>query len=597
MRSPALPLRVLLALTLGFVGLASFGCGPGDELRFVGGDGIVRGTILNGLSPSEPEGQVKVSLQGVDTKGGSTRPDGTYELRDVSPGLYDLVAEKLVSGTERRVRLRFIEVIADDVVNLPDLTLGLAGSLSGTAVLTGSGTGNPVAPDNSGIQVSVIGTTLTALTDAAGSWAIEPVEAGEYALRFERDAFVADVVHQVSVATSANTTVGTVTLDRLDPPRTGDLQGLVQLEAASASDHSGVTVSLEGTGRTQVTTPGGAWRFANLPLGSYQVRFTHPDYFEGTQENLLVISGQPTTSAPTLTLSNHRLLHSTLSVSGLALSPSGNQIAYLTNQGNSSEIGLILPSVNATPQTITSGAQAAAGRGIEWRPDEQEIFFTHFTGDAVNAFQPARVADNGLDFRPLLAAGTDYFLGTFSPGAGRELAYYLTNNLQAVELGTDSLGRTTLETATIRVVGASIGQLTEMGGIEWGNTGRLVFDREAGTAAPAEVFTVLASGNFPPVALGPRRVDPPTDTGALLNGRFQSPTFSPDYSRVAFSLEAGSGTDPEGIYIVDIDGANARQVSTEAGRYLDWAPDGTRILYARESDDRLAELRVPTALR
>lgn len=585
--------HALLALLLG---LATFGCGPGDEFRFIGGDGVVRGTILDGGNPNAPVGQARVSLLGVASASTSTRQDGLFELRDVRPGLYDLVADRTIGTEDRRVRLRFIEVVADQTLDLPDLTLDLPGSVQGSAVLTGSGVGNPVAPDNSGINVSLIGTTLRTITDAAGNWAISPVEIGSYAIRFDKEQFVAQVVHDVSVARAATTTVPLVILDRLEPPRRGTLRGRVLLESADGGDASGVTVRVDGTVRSLVTTPGGSWAFDDLPVGVYQIAFTHPDYFEGRLQDQQIRSGFPLTTAPDLTLSNHKVLDPTLQVSGLSEAPSGNQLAFLTLGGNASEVGLLAPDGQGFRQIITSGANAAAGRGLEWTRDERELFFVQFTGDPVNAFRPVRVSDTGADLRGLLAPGTDYFLGTFAPD-GSQLAYYLTNSLMAVNLGQDSQSRTTLVTSTIRTVAAGIGQLTELNGIEWANTGRLLFDREAGTASPVDVFTVLASGGFPPQALGPRRRDPPADTGAALNGRFQSPTFSPDFSRAAFSLETGSGTDAAGIYLADVDGENARMISTEPGRYLDWSVDGTRIYYVRELDDRPAVLKVPRALQ
>ena len=584
--------------------LVAAGCGPGDEFRFVGGDGIVRGTILNGLSPSEPEGQVRVSLLGPGTSSSSTatRQDGTFEMRSVTPGLYDLVADKTIDGDDRRVRLRFVEVVEDQFLDLPDLTLDQPGSISGTVLLTGAGPANPVAPDHSGTQVSLIGTTLNTVTDATGAYSLAPVEVGEYQIRFERDEFMAAVISDVDVPPATATTVTTATLERLDPPATGALLGTVALEAAPGGDNSGVTVTLEGTTRTLVTTSGGSWRFDDLPVGSYQVLLTHPDYFESRVTDQQVVSGLPENTVAPLTLSNHKVLSSGLTVTGLAESPSGNQLAYLTSGGNASEVGLLAPDGSAFQSVITQGAEAAADRGLAWHPDESEIFFVQFTGDSVNAFQPAMVpATGGTDnARGLLAPGTDYFLGDFSPrGAGNlyELGFYLTNNLQAVVLdeqaGTD---RTELVTATIRPLATSVGQLTELGGFEWGNTGRIVFSRE-GNALPSDVLTVLASGAFPPVMLAPRRQDPPGDNGMALTGRFQAPTFSPDFSRVAFSIEAGSGGDPEGVYIADIDGENAEQVTAEAARHLDWSNDGTKIYYVRASDGRPAVLKIPARLR
>lgn len=580
------------------------GCGPGDEFRFVGGDGIVRGTILNGLSPSEPEGQVRVSLLGPGTASASTasRQDGSFEMRSVTPGLYDLVADKTIDGTNRRVRLRFVEVVEDQFLDLPDLTLDLPGSVAGTVLLTGAGAGNPVAPDHSGTQVSLIGTTLSTVTDAAGAFLLEPVEVGEYQIRFERDDFVAEVFSDIDVPPSTAVTLTTATLDRLDPPATGALLGIVALEAAPGGDSSGVTVSLEGTTRSLVTTPGGTWRFDDLPVGSYQVLFTHPDYFETRVVDQQVVSGLPENTVPPVTVANHQVLSETLVVSGLAEAPSGNQLAFLTNGGNASEVGLLSPDGAAFQMVITGGAKAAADRGLAWHPDESEIFFVQFTGDPVNAFQPAMVPATGgtNNARGLLAPGTDYFLGDFSPrGAGNlhELGFYLTNTLMAAvvdeQVGTN---RTEIVTATTRTLAASVGQLTELGGFEWGNTGRIVFSRE-GNALPTDVLTVLASGGFPPVMLAPRRQDPPGDNGMALTGRFQAPTFAPDFSRVAFSIEAGSGGDPEGIYIADIDGENAEQVSVEPARHLDWSVDGTKIYYVREADGRPSVLKIPARLR
>lgn len=586
------------------LGLVAVGCGPGDEFRFVGGDGVVRGTILNGLSPSEPEGQVRVSLLGPGTSSASTatRQDGRFEMRRVTPGLYDLVANKTIDGTERRVRLRFVEVVEDQFLDLPDLTLDLPGSVSGTVLLTGAGPGNPVAPDHSGTVVSLIGTTLNTVTDAAGAYTLEPVEVGEYQIRFERSDFVAQVFSDVDVPPDTALTLATFTLDRLDPPATGALLGTAILEAAPGGDNSGISVTLEGTTRTLVTTSGGSWRFDDLPVGTYQVLLTHPDYFDSRVLDSQVVSGLPENTVAPVTLSNHRELSETLVVTGLAEAPSGNQLAFLSNGGNASEVGLLSPDGSAFQMVITQGAEAAADRGLAWHPDESEIFFIQFTGDPVNAFQPALVpATGGTDnARGLLAPGTDYFLGDFSPrGAGNlhELGFYLTNNLQAVVVDEAAgTGRTELVTATVRPLAASVGQLTELGGFEWGNTGRVVFSRE-GNSLPSDVLTVLASGGFPPVGLAPRRQDPPGDDGTPLVGRFQAPTFSPDFSRVAFSIEAGSGGDPDGVYIADIDGENAEQISAESARHLDWSMDGTKIYYVREANGRPSVLKVPARLR
>ncbi len=577
------------------VALLAIGCGPGDDILFTRLPGVVRGTILDGLEPSVPVGQARVSLLGVRSSSSFTRPDGTFELRDVRPGLYDLVADKVIGGASRRVRLRFVEVVDGQVVSLPDLELEVPGSVSGTVLLTGAGPGNPVAPDNAGVEVELIGTTLRALSAADGSWSITPVEQGEYAIRFRRANFEGITVHNVGVTAGANTVVPAVTLARLDPPRTGTLRGRVVLEARPGNDFSGVTVSVLGTTRSLVTTPGGDWWFQDLVVGSYDVGFSHPDYYDDRIDDLLVVSGVPVTVATDKVLSNHKVLDTTVRAGGLALAPSGNQLAYLTDGGNASDIGLLAPEGRVFNQVITTGVRASANRGLEWTQDERNLVFVQFQGSATAAFAPATVTDTGSAPRTLLASGSDYFVSTVSPD-NRELLFFLTQNLQAVRLDKDSAGRTIATTSTIRTVAAGLGDVTELNGADWATTGRITYDREVGTGQPDDVFTVLASGNFAPSRLGPIRRPPPHDTGAALQGRFQSPTFSPDASRIAFTLEPGSA-DPAGIWVVDVDGENAMQITSEPGQYLDWTPDGSRIYYVGLENRHPTVLKVPAFAR
>lgn len=572
------------------------GCGPGDEVLFSRIDGIVRGTILDGGDPSTAVGQARVTLFGVRNASSFTDQDGTFEIRSVPVGLYDLVAVGDVEGTERRVRLRFVEVVRGQVLDLPDLDLEDAGSVSGTVLLTGASAGNPAAPDNAGVIVELVGTELNTVSAADGSYSLPVVEQGDYVIRFQRDQFISESLHNVAVASGADTAVTTVTLQRLDPPRQGLLRGRVVLEAQPDQDFSGVRVVVDGTTRSLTTTVSGEWSFGALPVGTYDVSFSHPDYFDARQEDLQVIAGVPVTHAPQLTLSNHQVLDEGVTASGLAVSPSGNQLAFLTDNLNASEIGLLNPQGGTVfRQIITSGARAAANRGLEWSPDEDEIVYIRFNGGSVNAFQPVAVTDTGSAPRALLATGTDYFMGTFSPDR-EEMLFFLTQNLVAAEVEDDSTDRLVVATATTRTVAAGLGVITELNGTEWGNTGRVVYDFQVGTTADDDIFTVLASGSFPPVRLGPVRRPGPGTPAAPLVGPLNSPTFSPDFSRLAFSLEVG-GADPAGIYICDVDGTNAMQISSEPGRFLDWAPDGRHIYYVADDTRHPTSLKVPSSLR
>ena len=71
-----------------------------------------------------------------------------------------------------------------------------------------------------------------------------------------------------------------------------------------------------------------------------------------------------------------------------------------------------------------------------------------------------------------------------------------------------------------------------------------------------------------------------------------SPTFSPDWSRVAFVVDSPS-TSPHGIYISDVDGVDARRITEEVGRHLTWDSPGDKMYYIDEND-RICELLVPS---
>lgn len=59
-----------------------------------------------------------------------------------------------------------------------------------------------------------------------------------------------------------------------------------------AGDHSGILVTLEGSGLTALTDASGAYLFADVPAGTYTVMFTHEDFLATQVVNVVVLENE-----------------------------------------------------------------------------------------------------------------------------------------------------------------------------------------------------------------------------------------------------------------------------------------------------------------
>jgi len=60
-------------------------------------------------------------------------------------------------------------------------------------------------------------------------------------------------------------------------PKTATLQGMIT-DAETGESISGVTVGLIGTSYSAMSSGNGYYEIVNIPIGSYIIRFSHPDY-------------------------------------------------------------------------------------------------------------------------------------------------------------------------------------------------------------------------------------------------------------------------------------------------------------------------------
>ena len=575
--------------------LSILGCGPHDDIVWTPGNAKLSGHVRD--AQNSPLGQASVVLEGTKTYSTFTDKNGEYEIENIDEGMYDMVVHRTINGVDYRYRVRFLEMQNDEILSMLDIRLNTPGSIQGVATLRGSGQYNPTYPNNSNIRVEVVGTSIDTLTDANGNYTLSPVEvavglgqglsipaAATYELLFSRDGYGAKTIHNVSITPSTVTSIPAVELLPLSPSPIGALAGRVTLEAALNDDYANVKVSIDGTTKSILTTSGGYYRFNDLHAGVYNLRFQREDYFDHRQTELAVVAGIPVNPVPDVKLSNHRAISETVKAYDLALSPSGNQIAYITSEATEGgEIALIHPDGRTFNQVITSGAHAVGHRGLTWTHDEEELLFVRYIGGPVNAYTIGATTNIGSQTRSIMATGTDYFGVAWAPDK-KSFAYYLTTNLYAVDVDR-STGQTIAQTSTIRQI-VPVGNVTSWSGMEWANTGRIVYSPVI-SGGTSEVFVVLAGGGTsmalnPTLPGGATTVFPP----------LYSPTFSPDWSRVAFVVDSPS-TSPHGIYVSDVDGIDARRLTETVGRHLTWDSPGEKIYYIDDSD-HICELLVPT---
>jgi Tol biopolymer transport system component len=102
----------------------------------------------------------------------------------------------------------------------------------------------------------------------------------------------------------------------------------------------------------------------------------------------------------------------------------------------------------------------------------------------------------------------------------------------------------------------------------------LVFDFRADPSGEYQIYKMAVEGG-PHIQLS---ADSPGDYG---------PVFSPDGREIAFLRDTEAGVQsPANLWVMDSDGANARQVAERPGGYLfyDWSSDGLTIVYEKGRD-------------
>lgn len=306
--------RMFLVLMVGMLAVLG-GCQSGNGQQNLGS--IAGLAHLSDPDPGTGHAGILVYLAGTPFQA-RTDQQGRYRIEGVSPGSYDLIAEKngyqgqVIEGLKMGVNngpshpLQPADVILTQQQTTGTLTTGTLplGSIIGRVLLEG------VPDENGGVRVEVDGTAFVTVSSNDGQFRIMNVEPGEYNLSYYKEGYLAykepDVVR---VTTASVTTVPEVAL-RLKhpgdpvsvgsvaeqaaaqamsppqpaaPPGPNDLRtivGVVEVQDPAGrimSDYSEVTVAINGTDRIATINDQGQFRFDNLSSGTYTLIGTIPE--------------------------------------------------------------------------------------------------------------------------------------------------------------------------------------------------------------------------------------------------------------------------------------------------------------------------------
>jgi len=163
------------------------------------------------------------------------------------------------------------------------------GSVQGAVILAG-------ASNHAGTDVVVDGLPdRQAVTDEQGAYLIEAVQPGLYTVTATHTGYEQRSSSPFQVTGGQVSDVPVITLQELK----GSLRGYVFLEGQD--DHSGSSVSVQGTIHTTVTSSAGQWSIGDVAAGNYTIIASHDDYLSDTATDQEVSPGQLTV-VPNITL-------------------------------------------------------------------------------------------------------------------------------------------------------------------------------------------------------------------------------------------------------------------------------------------------------
>ncbi len=228
--------------------------GKGSEvtLNFKFSTSKITGKVVfaDGANPQN----LTVNAVGPETRGARTAADGSFTFENVKTGAY-LVSVEAADTKEGRVAMG---VFASGPVDTGELRLTPVGRVGGIVTF------NSMPAE--GVEVTVPGSSLAAVTDSAGRYLLEGVPTGMQTIRARTgsEPFFRSGTATITVVRGANPDAPITMTD--DPPPTGTVTGVITFrgprsprDISITAPGSGVVANAGTNGSFSLTLPVGAW--------------------------------------------------------------------------------------------------------------------------------------------------------------------------------------------------------------------------------------------------------------------------------------------------------------------------------------------------
>ena len=251
-------------------------------------------------------------------------PSGSYRFPELAAGKYSVKFESRGFRTETKTSI----VVTPDKVSQVDVRLmvGSGGGVEVTAVDPGTGTIAGAVTDLTGAGIwgahitaveASTGKHLEATTGCDGTYQISNLAAGDYTVRVEATGFRQETKASIRVTSFEVTRVdsklqlGAYTDFEIQPgskPVTGTIQGRVVDAVGAVIFGACITATEESTGRRSraQTDPTGQYRFSELLVGKYSLKFEAHGFRTQTKASVIVSPGKASQLDVSLTVGPDR---------------------------------------------------------------------------------------------------------------------------------------------------------------------------------------------------------------------------------------------------------------------------------------------------
>jgi hypothetical protein len=231
---------------------------------------MLRGIAL--LEDEQTHDGIMVSLESLPEKYTISDASGTFILSDLDNGPYTLILTKpgfLEERIEKAVPVDIGSTQICGIVNLQkEFTPEYFGVLQGRVYLEGQ-------QDHSNTTVRLLGMSIPVITDEKGRYKFVGIPAGKYTLVADHVGYEQGGLPETHVIANQISQVADITLratDVVQADGTGTIEGFAYLEGEQ--DNTGITVVVDGTSHSAVTSLNGKYVLEDIPANIYTLIFT-----------------------------------------------------------------------------------------------------------------------------------------------------------------------------------------------------------------------------------------------------------------------------------------------------------------------------------